>query len=262
MGFMDTLIQFLMSLFSGNDNTSQDVGSFYSGSSPSLRPAFHTAHAGGSFRLQSGNFTLPIDGNDQRCMREDINTSIQAVLAHYHGTRYEMGGKDRGGIDCSGFVKRAIEGIITGKGTGEGPLNLGFNAAALNTNSEGQIVALSRMGGDVLDNEGIKNNLRGGMVLAMDTGHKGWDAGRANGVDHIVVTFEGEDGKIYVAHSTGGKGVTSEPALDYIQRYEARGTRFLGVDLAQVAAASQEPKPEMQLAAAPAAPTSTHNAPI
>lgn len=221
-------------------------------------------------RISIVSTPLPPDTPAEDQVRHAMSDGIRATLQAYAGTPYLMGGKSSEGIDCSGFVAKAITTAINNipdevnlQNEGHARITVGFNGSAMQTSSEGQLQALIARGADVLDTQGIKNNLRGGMVLCMDTGEHGWDGGRKHGIDHVVITYEGTDGKIYVAQSSGGQGVNSELASDYIKRFEDKGTKFLGVDLVEMAKITQESRPEIQVAAtsAPAPVVATGGAP-
>ena len=45
-------------------------------------------------------------------------------------------------------------------------------------------------------------NIGAGVVISMDTGQHDYDKSHWNGIDHIAVTVQGSDGKIYVAEKT------------------------------------------------------------
>ncbi|MCB1533091.1 MAG: hypothetical protein KDJ35_09510 [Alphaproteobacteria bacterium] len=198
----------------------------------------------------SSNFNskvVNVDTSDRAALRSVISDSIQNTSKSLHGTRYKRGAKGGGSIDCSGFVAKTVKDVVK-------TANLD-NAIAgkFVTNSEGQLLAMMKKGVPIMQDNAILQNLKAGLIITMDTGKKGWDAGRTYGTDHVVVTYE-KDGEIYVAQSSGGKGVNDGVlAKDYITKKLNAGATLRAGDLVDVAQAStKEIAPETTLASNPA----------
>ncbi len=176
--------------------------------------------------------------------RETLNMALRNFAETYAGNvEYDFGSKDisSGGIDCSGFVAEAF-GFACPDNT--------FRGLSV-THSHGQVAHIFDQTGFVLDSsligrEAFEASLRGGMIIGLDTGDRGWDRGRADGqdirhnMDHVGFTFEREDGTLMFAHSSGsGQGVnimTMENALD---RYGS--ANFYAVDPAMMMELDSQP---------------------
>ena len=164
-------------------------------------PDFHRHQAGSALDSNYGPISPIVhDGS-----RESFSRMIERVAegAENRNIGYRMGGKanSRGqittSIDCSGFVDAAVHNT-----------NI---AGAMTTNSEGQIAALERMGVNILTGSQVNAQTIGaGFVIGIDTGNRGWDAGRARGIDHVLITYQDtETGRLMIADSNGRNGVTT-----------------------------------------------------
>lgn len=200
-------------------------------------------------------------GTGADSVRTVINAAIRdfARQAEDAGIRYGFGIKNIGSgrIDCSGFVSTAMthvsralsQGIKTGDGqTVAFPDHLAF-ARSFMTNSEGQIARLQANGATVLGPSLSKADITGGMVLAADNGRTRFDAGRLRGIDHVLVTFEDEKGRVMVAESASSQGGVKIRTLD--EWYASNGRKNLfAANVTDVLALDADPENdgEIQLA--------------
>lgn len=171
--------------------------------------------------------------SDRESVRKSICKSISNVTENLLGTKYVFGGKDAqkdGGIDCSGFVAKAIAKAVKDAG---GLLDENITAS-LKTHSDGQFAALAKRDLPVMRERELRRNIQGGMVILLDRGDKGWDRGRERGGDHIVVTTE-HNGVVYVSESAGKVGVRWTPADEWFKKFPENKVKFYGVDLVDLA---------------------------
>ncbi len=164
---------------------------------------FHRHQAGSALDSNYGTISPIVhDGS-----RESFSRMIERVAegAENRNIGYRMGGKANALVranyhvncTCSGFVDAAVHNT-----------NI---AGAMTTNSEGQIAALDTMGVNILTGSQVNAQTIGaGFVIGIDTGNRGWDAGRARGIDHVLITYQDtETGRLMIADSNGRNGVTT-----------------------------------------------------
>ncbi len=150
--------------------------------------------------------------------REEISRSIEAFTRSQDHVKYAFGSKDceTGGVDCSGFIFAATRQLAS-----EGLLDTRI-PTLLNASSEAQIANIKAQGGTVLEGRGneMLPKLKAGMVIGIDNGQKGFDAGRAMGIDHVVTTYtDQKTGELMIAQSSSdGKGVNALKASDWLQK--------------------------------------------
>jgi hypothetical protein len=88
-------------------------------------------------------------------------------------------------------------------------ISVGYKGSQLETlqkNNKVEIASISE----------LKDKIHGGMIITMDTGRKGWDAGRPFGSNHIVGTYEDENGNVMVCESGTG-GVKARPLDQWLK---------------------------------------------
>lgn len=151
------------------------------------------------------------------------------------GVRYGFGsrGLDSGKIDCSGFVggtqAEAME--AANKQAGKEIFTQAQIDRMRNGTSESIIDQVSRQSGMLLTNQQITAaSLQPGMMIGLDTGNKGFDKGRARGIDHIAqVVVDPETGRKMIAESQSKAGVTMTPVDEWLasnQKHKLYATGF------------------------------------
>ena len=172
---------------------------------------------------------------------EPAATGIALEAAHamslrYDHVQYGFGDKnpDSGRVDCSGWVvamQNATMDEINGQAgrevfSREDRFSPGYDSAARIVEKAEERSGILLQGDEV--NLGA---LREGMVIGEDNGAKGWDAGRFNGIDHIVmVVRDPNTGELMASQSRGGEGVELSPLDDYLAGKQARGVRLFASD--------------------------------
>ncbi len=186
-----------------------------------------------------------------------VRTAVSIGIEHYaegavdRGVDYKFGGKSGNAIDCSGFVKQAIRTAMGGMRDGvtieasDVDITARFNDKvlnAVNTSSEYQVQNLGREAGILRDNDITMDNMRAGMVIGIDSGDRGWDAGRAMGIDHIGIVYrDTESGTLMFAESASGRdGAHIMPLEDWLDYARDRGFELYGVDVVQLAEVDYE----------------------
>lgn len=246
--------------------TSRDYassGSYYNTpwSGPQLSSQIQTTPS-----LQTG----PLDQGvlqSREQLRGSLNQRIESLTNSMKGVGYGLGARGGNRIDCSGFVAKAVSAAVAGtregvyvtdgKGTVvKASLDTRL-AGEFNTTSEGQLNALLRRDLRIITQDNLRQEMRGGMVIAMDTGHKGFDAGRRFGIDHVVITYEDKNGKLWVAQSSSKEGgVNKVPAEQWLAKWEKSGAKLYAADLTEAATISVGQLPEELVAKTnPATPT-------
>ncbi|MCB9990884.1 MAG: C40 family peptidase [Rhodospirillales bacterium] len=205
------------------------------------------------------------EGTREALVDATVRTAVSIGIEKYaedainRGVRYEFGAKSGvSAIDCSGFVKQALQTAMSGVRDGvniDAPdvaIKAKFDSAvvnAANTSSEYQVQNLGREAGILRDSDITTENIRAGMVIGIDSGRKGWDAGRKLGIDHVGITYrDTETGKLMFAESASGKGgAHSMPFEDWLDKARSKGYQLYGVDVVQLAKVDyeqQQPKPD------------------
>jgi len=248
----------------------------------------------GSFNFETADELLADEGSREAVIEATVRTAVSIGIENYAeasedaNVQYRMGAKagGAGGIDCSGFVSKAIQHAMGGVRDGVNieasdlSARASFNDNVLNavkTSSEYQIHNLGKDTGILADSEVTTENIRAGMVIGMDTGPKNFDRGRPLGIDHVVITYrDTETGKMMVAQSSSsGGGVNTMPLDDYEENGETkdgwltkareRGHTLYGVDVVQLAEVDIElkrdvvPEPDVVVAQADADPNLSDN---
>lgn len=136
------------------------------------------------------------------------------------GVTYGFGNKNTqtGAVDCSGWIAEQNTALmdninaVVGKDvfTPEARQVLKKGAAG---GAAGLIKAVGEATGEELSNADLTpDKIREGMIIGMDTGEHGWDAGRYKGIDHIVQTFrDPQTGQMMVSESSKAGGVHVTP---------------------------------------------------
>ncbi|AWV06055.1 peptidoglycan-binding protein [Marilutibacter maris] len=162
--------------------------------------------------------------------------AAHAMSLRYDHVQYGFGDKnpDSGRVDCSGWVvamQNATMDEINGQAgrevfSREDRFSPGYDSAARIVEKAEERSGILLQGDEV--NLGA---LREGMVIGEDNGAKGWDAGRFNGIDHIVMVVRDPDtGELMASQSRGGEGVELSPLDDYLAGKQARGVRLFASD--------------------------------
>lgn len=149
------------------------------------------------------------------------------------GVKYEMGAKNGQSIDCSGFVNQAIKQMAAER---PGVCNVNISAM-FTTHSDGQLDALVKETNFLLKGDDVNiSTIKAGMVIGIDSGNKGWDGGRARGIDHVGIVYaDKESGKLMFAESRGGVGVMATPLEDWLKTAEKRNYSLYASDLVKLA---------------------------
>ena len=192
------------------------------------------------------------------------------------GVKYGFSEKNSasGAIDCSGWVAENTRNMMEAVNEESGKPIYGKEAKAVlqkgaNGGAAGIIQSVSEATGDLLGNADLApENVREGMMIGMDTGDKGWDAGRFGGIDHIVQTYrDPQTGRMMVSESSSGQGVHVTDYEEWYKKQNARGAKLYGTDVTKLADAEAVknwggPGPqEEKTAVASAAPTGQESAP-
>lgn len=209
---------------------------------------------------------------------EATSQALQASTqdAINRGVRYQFGSKRSasGGVDCSGWVAEMNRAMMENVNAQAGKEVYSKEARAVlkkgaNGGAAGIIQSVSEATGELLGNADLApENVREGMMIGMDTGDKGWDAGRFGGIDHIVQTYrDAETGRMMVSESSGGQGVKTTDYEEWYKKQNARGAKLYGTDVTKLADAEAVknwggPGPqEEKTAVASAAPAGQESAP-
>lgn len=192
------------------------------------------------------------------------------------GVKYGFSEKNSasGAIDCSGWVAENTRNMMEAVNEESGKPIYGKEAKAVlqkgaNGGAAGIIQSVSEATGELLGNADLApENVREGMMIGMDTGDKGWDAGRFGGIDHIVQTYrDPQTGRMMVSESSSGQGVHVTDYEEWYKKQNARGAKLYGTDVTKLADAEAVknwggPGPqEEKTAVASAAPTGQESAP-
>lgn len=150
------------------------------------------------------------------------------------GVGYKLGSKGEGNkIDCSGFVDKSIRNAMNAA-LPEGCKSL---KSTFTTHSDGQVTGLANKTGFMLSGADVNmSTLKAGMVIGIDSGDKGWDRGRNNGIDHVGIVYaDSQTGKLMFAESRGGKGVDATPLEDWLKRAEKKNYALYASDVVKLA---------------------------
>jgi len=70
------------------------------------------------------------------------------------------------------------------------------------------------------------STLKEGDVIGLDSGYKGWDAGRQSGIDHVMIVIKNPaNNQLYMAESVGGTGVKVRPLTEGVNAYNKYAQR-------------------------------------
>lgn len=174
------------------------------------------------------------------------------------GVKYSFSSKNSssGAIDCSGWVAENTRNMMEAVNAESGKPIYGKEAKAVlrkgaNGGAAGLIQTVSQATGELLSNDALApDKVREGMMIGMDTGEKGWDRGRFEGIDHIVQTYrDAETGRMMVSESSSGQGVKITDYEEWYAKWNKRGAKLYGADVTRLADASQfQPSTETVLA--------------
>lgn len=203
---------------------------------------------------------------------EAVQAGVSTMIAEAtedakaRNVRYLMGGKNSaaGAIDCSGWVQEMSNQLMAAMNEAMGQevfsaeARQAFNKGARNEGAAGIVRAVSEQTGRLYTNEQLAPEMaKEGMVIGLDTGHRGWEAGRFKDIDHVVQTYRDPvTGELMVSESRGGKGVMSSRYADWYAQQQKRGTKLYGADLTAMADSSKV-APIQPMAVADATPSQT-----
>lgn len=141
---------------------------------------------------------------------------------------YQFGAKNssKGSVDCSGWVTELMLENGNLDQSAQDAIRSGGSAAGI-TQNVGQLSGIQS--GSSLD--GI--SLQEGMLVSVDTGAKGWDAGRFGGIDHIGAVVADENGNLFVSQSSSSRGVNMVTVDQWQSQMQSAGkgkTTFYVVD--------------------------------
>lgn len=176
---------------------------------------------------------------------EATSQALQASTqdAINRGVRYQFGSKHSasGGVDCSGWVAEMNRSMMESVNDQAGKEVYSKEAKAVlqkgaSGGAAGIIQSVSEATGELLGNADLApENVREGMMIGMDTGDKGWDAGRFGGIDHIVQTYkDAETGRMMVSESSSGQGVKTTDYEDWYKKWNGRAQLY-GADATKLA---------------------------
>lgn len=192
---------------------------------------------------------LAMPAHQEAAVRAAVSRGFELYTddAIARGVSYGFGVKDGvRAIDCSGFVKKALDSAALQMGAAS--CVPAFNAH-MATSSEEQIAAAERAGARVLSGSQVNiNTLQAGMIIGLDTGHTNFDSERRRGIDHIVMVYRDSDtGRLMVAQSSGGKGVNQMTAESWLQANNQHDLYAVDmVPLARAGSALSAPEPDGQ----------------
>ncbi|MCB1839023.1 MAG: hypothetical protein KDI61_02005 [Alphaproteobacteria bacterium] len=177
---------------------------------------------------------------DRRYSETTLRTAVSIGIERYaedsvrRGVKYEFGAKADGGdsVDCSGFVRNAVSQIEA--------LRSGSNvnvSSIFSTHSDGQVCNVSNATGFMLQGDEVTlSAMKAGMIVGIDSGDKGWDAGRTHGINHIGIVYaDSETGKLMFAESKSGSGVTTTELSEWLDRAHSRGYNLYATDVVRLA---------------------------
>ncbi len=172
----------------------------------------------------------------ERTVRTALSQGIEAYAKDSirRGVDYQMGAKGGRSIDCSGFVQQAV-------GQAFGNISQRDLAKLFNTHSDGQVMAVAQRSGFMLRGAQVNNqNLDAGMIIGIDSGRKGFDTGRANGIDHVVAVYrDSQTNQLMVAQSSSGKGANALPLDQWLESANRTQWSLYAVDLVKLAREDQ-----------------------
>lgn len=186
---------------------------------------------------------------------EAVEAGVSSMVAEAtqdamnRGVKYNMGSKhsSSGQIDCSGWVQEMTNQTMAemnaamGEEVFSAEARRAFNRGANQEGAAGIIRAVSEQTGQLYTNEQLAPEMaKEGMVIGLDTGRHGWEAGRFKDIDHVVQTYrDPTTGELMVSESRGGKGVMSSRYADWYAEQQRRGTKLYGAEITAMADASR-----------------------
>ena len=186
---------------------------------------------------------------------EAVQAGVSSMIAEAtedakrRNVKYKMGGKDSatGEIDCSGWVLEMSDQLMAGMNAAMGQevfsaeARRALSRGAGKEGAAGIVRAVSEQTGRLFSNEQLSPELaKEGMVIGLDTGSRGWEAGRFKDIDHVVQTYrDPATGELMVSESRGGRGVMSSRYADWYADQQRRGTKLYGADLVAMADAGK-----------------------
>ena len=150
------------------------------------------------------------------------------------GVKYEFDAKAEtaNAVSCSGFVRNAVIQIEALRSGSSANMRTVFG-----THSDGQISRVSEATNFMLRGDQVNlSNMKAGMIIGIDSGERGWDAGRTHGINHIGIVYaDTETGKLTFAESKGGKGVTTTDLSTWLERAHQKGYDLFAADVVKLA---------------------------
>lgn len=133
------------------------------------------------------------------------NAVASEQMTKYRGTKYNLYGEspEKGSVSCSNWVKHNLKAMgITGY-----------------TGSSEDLV-VKAMENKSVSIEDFERNPRAGLLIGLDHGPRSYDQGRANGIDHVVFTYQDpKSGKIMVSEAGVRGGVHTTEASAWLKAH-------------------------------------------
>lgn len=179
----------------------------------------------------------PVQATD---LRSTLSASIAEWATSNTDKRYRLGGNNSRFMDCSQFV---IGGLRAARDRIEGMHGVRLDIHGLQTISAQITKVMANAGGYLSGRNVTRSKIEPGMIIGVDSGKRGWDKGRWNGIDHIAITYqEPTTGDLYVAESTSEKdpvakktGVRTMPFSTWLDQASSRGYRMIVADVLSLA---------------------------
>lgn len=150
----------------------------------------------------------------------NISEAATSVIQSLKGKKYSRNAADRN--DCSSTIDKIIQ--ASDMSASDKKLFRGGNSRSM----EAALKKRVGQNNSVLEAGKIKEN----VIITMDTGKKSFDGGVEGAADHIAITIRGNDGKIYVAETTGsGSKITEYSKWKSSQR---KGADFRAFDISSM----------------------------
>lgn len=176
--------------------------------------------------------------------RGPVTSSLyeQTQEAINKGVRYGFGSKDvaSGKIDCSGWVASINQNMMESINKEAGKEVYSKEAKKAMQGSAADIIKnVSAATGVMMTGDEVNaDNLKEGMTIGMDTGDRGWDRGRFEGIDHIVQVIKDAEGKLKVSESTGDErsgGVKMTDLNEWLANSKKMGAKMFATDPTRMA---------------------------
>ena len=168
-------------------------------------------------------------------LRGLISSAIEKRTNDRYGLKYRWGGtSDRTGYDCSGWTRTTM--VDTMQKINQAAGTQVYSDKLINTmrnagTSEGIIDTFSAKGFPIkqgrpqdFDHSQIKE----GSIISLSTGAS-FAKDRAKQIDHVIMTYRGADGQMYVSESQGSSGIKSMLYTDYMRYLRQKRNPYMYV---------------------------------